>query len=337
MKISAVKTEPPSFKGMWNNKIVLKGLETVSEHGSSFIAGLSFAAASGLRPLAIMAAPKVKKENKKYAAANSIVSGFVKFALALLVSMPVENAAKKIEKNPEKFLNPKTIDFFKKGAASLSDSKNFRFISQIIKLGTGFLSAVPKSLITAALIPVLINKFFKEKPPEHADLNLYKSYNPVFSPSFKGSFTDAAAKGIGKMLNCSMVQNAAEKFSSKAQDTARNISIASDLLLTASFAYGINRSSKIKKERKKPLILNNLYGTAASIAAGALIDEAVKKNTGRFIEKFSEINKNNPKLPKYIEGINIIRPALIFAGIYYGILPAVTAYLADKTSEKNKA
>ena len=84
------------------------------------------------------------------------------------------------------------------------------------------------------------------------------------------------------------------------------------------------------------MILNNLYGTAASIAAGALIDEAVKKNTGRFIEKFSEINKNNPKLPKYIEGINIIRPALIFTGIYYGILPAVTAYLADKTSEKNK-
>ena len=40
-----------------------------------------------------------------------------------------------------------------------------------------------------------------------------------------------------------------------------------------------------------------------------------------------------------IEGINIVRPALIFAAIYYGFLPMISTYLAEKIDKqitKNK-
>ena len=36
---------------------------------------------------------------------------------------------------------------------------------------------------------------------------------------------------------------------------------------------------------------------------------------------------------KYIEGLNIIRPAVIFAGIYYGILPIVSTYLSERVDK----
>jgi len=94
------------------------------------------------------------------------------------------------------------------------------------------------------------------------------------------------------------------------------------------------KNKEIEKERKKPLIYNNLISTGISLAGGFTIDKMVKKGTEKFIKKFSQINKNDPKLNKYIEGINILRPTLIFAGIYYGILPMVSTFMSDKFSEK---
>ena len=52
-----------------------------------------------------------------------------------------------------------------------------------------------------------------------------------------------------------------------------------------------------------------------------------------FVEKFKKINATNPKVEKYIEGINILRPALIFAGIYYGILPLFSTFMAEKVDK----
>ena len=105
MKISAAQSKSsPSFNGMMNNKILLKGLEKVSEHGTSFIAATSFAMSSGIRPLAIAVTPDVKKENKQYAITNSIASGLVKFAFVEAIALPIENAIKKAEKSPKQYL-----------------------------------------------------------------------------------------------------------------------------------------------------------------------------------------------------------------------------------------
>ncbi len=346
MRISNVtKANSPSHKGFWNNKAVLKGLETISEHGTSFVAATTLAMAAGVRPIAIGLTPDVEKENKQYAITNSIASGLIKFAMVEAIAIPVENAVKNIDKNPEKYLNKKTIDALKGSAKTLAESKKYKFATQVLKMGTGLATAIPKAMITVSMIPVLMNALFPKKQKPLIDDRIYNTYNPVFSPtfqknaekpSFKGGISHQTAKGIGKILNTEAMHKFANKFSAKDANVARNISMATDVLLTTSFAIKTAKNEKIEKERKKPLIYNNLISTGISLAGGYTIDKLVQKNTEGFIKKFSELNKNDPKLPKYIEGINILRPTLIFAGIYYGIMPIISTYIADKLGSEKK-
>lgn len=346
MKINNnITNNNPNFKGIWNNKAVLKGLETISDHGTTFVAATTLAMAVGARPLAIALTPDVKKENKQYAATNSIASGLIKFGMVEAIAIPVENAIKKIDKSPEKFLKPETIRNLQGSAKSLAESKSYKFGTQFLKQSTNFITAIPKAMLTVALIPVIMNKFFGKKKEEQKETKntfdfIYNKYNSVFSddfqsskagsPSFKGLITDKTAKGIGKLINTNTFQTAAKKFSPKDADIARNMSMATDLLLTASFIHRTTKNDKIEKERKNVLIYNNVISTGITLLGGVAIDNFIKKNTESFIKKFSEINKNDPKLNKYIEGINILRPTMIFAVLYYGILPIFSTYISDK-------
>ena len=108
------------------------------------------------------------------------------------------------------------------------------------------------------------------------------------------------------------------------------MSIATDVLLTASFVHRTVKSEKIEKERKKALICNNVISTGITLAGGYSIDKLIQKNTNNFIENFKKVNGKNPKLSKYVEGINILRPTIIFALLYYGVLPVFSTYLSDK-------
>ena len=341
----ATKTNP-SHKGLLNNKAVLKSLELISEHGSTFVAATTLAMATGVRPIAINLTPNVKKENKQYATTNSIASGLIKFGIVEAIALPIENAVKKIDKNPEKYLNEKTIKALQGNAKTLAESKNYKFATQTLKMSTGLLTAIPKAMLTVALIPPIMNKLFPKKQQEKNNITtqIYNQYNPVFSstfnkqtPSFKGSMTHNLAKGIGNILNNETVQTTVRKFAHNDKNIARNLSMATDVLLTGAFVYNTQKNKKIEEKRKKPLIYNNLISTGISLAGVYSFDRAIQKGTKKFIEKFSEINKNDPKLPKYIEGINILRPTLIFATIYYGILPMFSTYLADKIDEKTQS
>ena len=62
----------------------------------------------------------------------------------------------------------------------------------------------------------------------------------------------------------------------------------------------------------------------------------IQKTSQKSLNNFIEANKNNPKLLKYINGLNVLRPTLIFAGIYYGILPMFSTYIADKIDKKDQ-
>ena len=345
MKINTVNynNQNTAFKSIWTNKAVLKGFETISDHSASFIAATSLAMASFVRPISIAHTPNVKKENKEHAIANSIASGLIKFAMVEAIALPIENSIKKIDKNPQKYLTQKTIDTFQSGAKSLSESGNYKFATQFIKQSSGFITAIPKSILTVALIPPIIKFIFgdKKKSNLNEEHSVYNQPNRIFDndfpnnkPSFKGIITEKAAIGIGKILNNSLVQNAAQKFSTNSANITRNMVIATDLLLSGSFALRTMKSEKIDKDRKKPLIVNNLISTGISVAGGYSIDKAVKKGTDKFIDKFARINKDNPKLAKYIEGINILRPTIIFAAIYYGILPIISTFIADKTDNQ---
>ena len=156
---------------------------------------------------------------------------------------------------------------------------------------------------------------------------------------FTGALSETIPKGIAKVLDWEVFRNFAAKHQNNDKNIAKHMTAATDILLTSSFAYLTNRSSQIKEERKKALIYNNVISTGITLTGGYAVDRVIKKHTQTFIDKFSKLNKNDPKLHKYIEGINIVRPALIFAAIYYGFLPMISTYLAeriDKQITKNK-
>ena len=337
--------------------------------------------ASGVRPFLISKTPDIDEENKKYSIANSVASGIIKFAMAEAIAIPVENSLKKINNSPEKYLNSKTVKVLSGEAKKISESKNYQFASQFLKLLTGLITAIPKSVITIALIPLIMKTLFpKKKEVQKTNISSFaenkifddikqKSYNQVLSsayssskssdnllfltsksqstshtlqarrgnllgqPSFKGCIGDTALKGVTSILENGTFQEFAINNSKKSADIARNMSIATDILLTASFIHRTDRSKKIEQDRKKALIYNSLISTGISILGGYFTDKLVQKSTKEFIDKFKAANKNNPKLGKYMEGINVLRPTIIFAGLYYGILPVISTYLADKTDK----
>lgn len=308
------------------NKTFLKGLEKISEHGISFSAGTSLILASVIRPVSIFATPNVEKENKQYAAASSISSGLVKFGIVEAIALPIENAVKRIDKNPKKYLNSETIKNLA-GEGKLANSRSYKLITQLVKLSTGLVTAIPKSIITLALIPILMDKTFFRNKKQKEQKNVTPLQKEV---NFTGNIGDKISKGIGKIVDNQSVQKFAKKHATHDEDIAKHVIALTDIMLTASYAHQTNKSTKIKENRKKALIYNNVISTAITLFGGYGLDKLIKNRTGNFIEKFKQINAGNPKLPKYIEGLNILRPTIIFAAIYYGILPIFSTYMAEK-------
>ena len=336
----------PSFKGVLNNRYLLSGLKKISEHGTSFVAVTSFVMSSGIRTFSILNTPGVEKENKHYAAANSIGSGLVKFGIVEAVALPLENIIKKIDKNPEKYLKETAVKSYMNGAKQFCESRSYRFVTQIIKQSAGLVTAIPKSLLTVLLIPLIKDGFFPQQQKIRfkkdkidsvsADRQPASKHPSSRHPSFKHSLPEFFAKQTGKLLSREDVQKFAKKYSVHDKDISKHMTAAMDILLTTASAIGIAQSEKIKENRKRPLIFNNIISTAATLLFGYGIDRAAKRGTDKFIEKFSRINKNDINLPKYIEGINILRPTLIFALIYYGLLPVFSTFMAERAAKKSE-
>lgn len=309
MKI-ATSNKSPNFHGLYNNKIALKTLEKISEHPASFGAGVCFASALFLRPFAISHTPNIKEENKKILSAESVSSATTKLLVALLISTPIEKGIKKITNEPQKFLKENTIKNLSK--------KEFNFITQTIKSASGLISAIPKSCLSVALIPLFADNFFKPKKTQKSGEIHFGSLN----------------KNLAKIIDDENVQKFAKKHANNDKNITRNISALTDTLLVGASTFATIKSDKIEKERKKPLIYNKILSSAISILAGCTIDKMVQKGGNKFLDKFIKANRNDSKLAKYIEGINILRPTLIFATIYYGIIPMLSATGAQKLANK---
>lgn len=325
MRINQIKNTP-NFKGLYNNKFLLSSLEKISNHGASFSAGVAFLSATILRPLAISLTPKADKENKKFLSADSIASGVMKLLIALGISIPIEKAVKNIKNNPQNFLKNSTIKNLSKD--------NFDFLAQSIKLSSNLISAIPKSILGVSLIPIVADLLTKQKQEvknnsEKLSFEKYKKQT-----SFKGNLAQKLAINIFESKNA---QNFAIKHSKNSGNIAKNISALTDVMLTTSGIVATCASKKIKKDKKKPLIINKFLSSAISLSVGYTFDEIIKKMGSSFVEKFKMANINDKNLSKYLSGLDILRPTIIFALLYYGIIPFFTTYVSDKLSNKNNS
>lgn len=313
-------------QSIYTNRFLKKGLEFASDNGALFVASASLALSTIARPLAIMATPDTDKQNKRYACAKSLGSSVAGYVLMLGVSKPVASAMKNIDKNPDKYLKKETIKFLQNGEKSLKASSKYKFVTQLFKLGLGFVIAVPKSIMTCALIPPLMKKIFPKKEEKKQSSNQK-------NVSFTGM--ERLSKGFGKIIDTSFIKKLSNKFHNT--NFEFNMISLTDILATGAFIHQTNKSKGIEKDRKKALIYNSALSTGLCIAGGYAIDKMSQKSTEKFIKKFSEANKNSPKLEKYIDGIKIAKPAMIFGAIYYIAIPIISTFLADRLDNKLSA
>lgn len=309
-----------TFKGLYTNKTFKKGLEFAAENGALFSAATIFGCSVGVRPLSIWMTPQVDKENKKVLCAKSIASSFAGYLLMFGISKPVANSIKKIDKNPEKYLSSKTIQNLKEESETLQYSKAYTFATQMFKLGLGVVTAVPKALLTVAGLPVVMKKAFPQKQKTNRQ-----------NINFKGK-KDGLAKNIAKVID----QDGMQKFSKKYKDSnfPMHIVALTDVLTTGTFIHETNRSKKIEEKRKKTLTYNAAISTGLSILSSYIVDKLLDKPTEKFIENFRKANKGLPNVEKQVEGIRIAKPILIMAGIYYTLIPFMSAFLSEKAEHK---
>lgn len=311
---------------IYTNRFFKKGLEFAADNGALFIASASLALSTIARPLSIMATPNTDKQNKKYACAKSLASSAAGYLLMLGVSLPFAKAMKNIDKEPSRYLKNETKKFLQNGEKSLNSSSKYKFATQLFKLGLGFVIAVPKSVMTCAFIPPLMNKIFHKKNEQ--DENKKSVTKHV---TFTGM--EHLSKGIGKIIDTPTVKKISNKFHNTNYEF--NMMSLTDILATGAFIRQTAKSKKIEQDRKKALIYNSAISTGLCIGGSYLIDKLSEKSTENFIKKFSEVNKNSPKLEKYIEGIKIVKPAAILGTIYYIVIPLVSTFLADRFDTKH--
>ena len=308
-----------SFKSVYTNRAVKKGLELASSNGALFGASATVAF-SALRPLSIMCTPKTDKENRKIAAAKSVTSSLINFLLMLGVSVPLAASIKKIDNNPEKYLKKETIQKLKEKGKELTDSKGYIFGTQLFKLGIASVVAIPKAIMTASGMPYIVNAFSPRK--KNNDKNI----------SFKG-ITDRTAEKLGKALNNKKMVKFTDKY--KDSNFPMHINAITDTVATLTFMFEANKSRKIENERKKALLYNAGISTTLSISGGYTIDKLLDKPAEKFIEKYKKANKNDKNLAKQVQGIKIAKPFLILGTIYYILIPFISTFLAEK-AEKNR-
>lgn len=320
----------------YKNKLLHKGLEFAANKSGTFMAGVALAF-STLRPLSILATPKTDRENKKLACAKSIASAGINYTIMYGLTNVLAKGIKGIEENPNAYLKPNTIKKLEEAGKPLSASKKYQFIAQLYKLGLAVAMAIPKSALTCALIPPIMNKFLKGRNENkvvnnRTNLELENSKFKNKKITFKG--LNPLSKGIGKSMDNPTMQKMADRF--KDTNYAMHIPVIGDILATGAFIHQTNKSKKIKEDRKKVLNYNAAISTGLSIGASYVVDKALDKPTEKFIKKFSEVNKDAPKLAKYVEGIKIAKPTLIMGSIYYLAIPLVSTFWAERIDRHKK-
>ena len=322
MKVNSNLNGDISFDGFYNNKLLKKGLEFAADNGSLFAATTTLVLSTGIRPAVIMSTPKVNKEDKKVACTKSIISSLIGYGIMLLASRPIARAIKNIDKNPSQYLKKETVKNLQGHTKTLTEAKAYEFATQMFKLGIGAVVACPKALLTSlGLSYAMQSSIYKQDKTQNNSL------------SFKGN--SPLSKGIGKLLDNKSFQEFSKKY--KDSNFPMHIIAGTDTLTTATFIHQTFNDKNIKDERKMPLIYNSAISTALSIISGYAIDKLLDNPTQNFINKFKLANKNDGKLNKYIEGIQIAKPILIVGGIYYILIPFISTLMAEYSNKVHKS
>lgn len=148
-------------------------------------------------------------------------------------------------------------------------------------------------------------------------------------------FTDVLAVGVGKAIDTKPVQTFAQKFH-KTNLPAYMFAFTGAILSTFQI-FSISKSSKIKEERKKPLMIRGAISCVAATIGGLTLDKLLDNPINNYADKFAKQHAKNPNLHKYLEGIKIAKSALVFGMLYRFVVPVISTFFAQKIVDKQKA
>lgn len=146
------------------------------------------------RPVAIMLTPSSKKnvDDKKYASAQSIASGLIGLAVAIVFSNPISAAVGKIfdenkisgKRNLEKYItNPNVRELFKN-----NDATHTKLAKDTFKQMGDLIPAIPKAIFTIAIIPIILKTVFGLEKHKHKD-KAEQSVHDNLTLNFQSSVT----------------------------------------------------------------------------------------------------------------------------------------------------
>ncbi len=299
----------------YKNKTLLKGVKFASEKSAIFTSGTSLLFASTLRPLSTALTPKTPKEDKKISFIKSMSSALSGFAFMFVASNPFAKAIKSIDKNPQNYLTKETINNLSQGVDNIANSKSYKFLTQLFKLGLTFLLAYPKAIVNNAIIPKIANKDKKENEPI--------------------SFTSKLENIIAGTINNKTMQSIAKKAQNTKYTT--HLIALGDIFSTFAFINTTSKNKKLNKHQKNILNYNALSSTALCLIFGYGADKLTDKSMDKFIKNIENANKNSPDIAKYAEGVKIAKSSLIFGLIYYCAIPMISTFISSKlaTNDKN--
>lgn len=154
---TAVNAYPTVEKpGKIYNSKTLRNFFIMADNSQSVFGAFFALILTGLfRPATIMVLPgqKKNKDDKKYAAAHSVASGLIGYAIALVISSPIASAMKKLEKEPEKFLTKDAVEY-------LRHKKPVNTAKLYVNMLHEAILAFPRAAITIALIPPILKHVF---------------------------------------------------------------------------------------------------------------------------------------------------------------------------------
>lgn len=114
-----------------------------------------------LRPATILSLPgKKDKEDKIYACGHSLASGVIGFISSIILTTPLNQMMDEVKKHPRDYM--KKLDKYFTGLEQkgLKNTQKFRNMETLVKVGCDSVIAVPRAIITIALIPPILKYVF---------------------------------------------------------------------------------------------------------------------------------------------------------------------------------
>lgn len=106
------------------------------------------------------------------------------------------------------------------------------------------------------------------------------------------------------------------------------------MLLTIGTQTGfIYKDKEMPKERKIPLVLNNIINCILSVGLFLLMSKSSKKFVNKTLERANVLYANNPNKTKLINGIKTAVPFVVSAFLFKYIGPVAATPLADKANK----